>query len=71
MAALYLAVVPGRSGWDQLVQDSSLFQRNIKGTFLGVADIFISEFRTIDGEEVFYIPNPALGLWIDRQRMSE
>ena len=28
-------------------------------------------FNTIDGEEVFYIPNPALGLWIDRQRMSE
>ena len=51
--------------------DTCRFQRNIKRTFLGVADIFISEFRTIDGEEVFYIPNPALGLWIDRQRMSE
>ena len=24
-------------------------------------------FHTIDGEEVFYIPNPALGLWINRE----
>ncbi len=23
-----------------------------------------------DGEEIYYIPNPALGLWIDRSRMS-
>ena len=23
-------------------------------------------FNTIDGEEIFYVPNPALGLWIDR-----
>ena len=21
-----------------------------------------------DGEEVYFIPNPALGLWIDRER---
>ena len=51
--------------------DTCRFQRNIKRTFFCVADVFIGEFRTIDGEEVFYIPNPALGLWIDRQRMSE
>jgi len=24
-----------------------------------------------DGEEVFYIPNPALGLWIDRKRFEQ
>ncbi len=24
--------------------------------------------NTVDGEEIFYIPNPALGLWIDRER---
>ena len=47
MAALYLTVVPGRSGWDQLVQDSSIFQCNIKGTFLRFADVFVGEFRTI------------------------
>ena len=71
VAAFYLTVVPRCPGRDQLMGDTCRFQRNIKRTFLGVADIFISEFRTIDGEEVFYIPNPALGLWIDRQRMSE
>lgn len=27
-------------------------------------------FNTVDGEEIFYIPNPALGLWIDRERFS-
>ena len=23
-----------------------------------------------DGEEIFFIPNPALGLWIDRERFE-
>ncbi|PKM39186.1 MAG: D-mannonate epimerase [Firmicutes bacterium HGW-Firmicutes-9] len=28
-------------------------------------------FNTMpDGEEIFYIPNPALGLWIDRERFA-
>ena len=27
-------------------------------------------FNTMGGEEVFYIPNPALGLWIDRERFN-
>ena len=27
-------------------------------------------FNTVDGEEIFFIPNPALGLWIDRSRFS-
>ena len=25
-------------------------------------------FNTVDGEEIYYIPNPALGLWADRGR---
>ena len=25
-------------------------------------------FNVVDGEEIYYIPNPALGLWIDRER---
>jgi len=25
-------------------------------------------YNTVDGEEIFYIPNPALGLWISRER---
>lgn len=28
-------------------------------------------FNEVDGEEVFYIPNPALGLWIDKNRFEE
>ena len=27
-------------------------------------------YNTVDGEEVYYIPNPALGLWIDRERFE-
>ena len=25
-------------------------------------------YNTVDGETVYYIPNPALGLWIDREK---
>ena len=24
--------------------------------------------NTVDGEEIYYIPNPALGLWINREK---
>lgn len=27
-------------------------------------------YNTVDGEEIYYIPNPALGLWIDRKRFE-
>ena len=27
-------------------------------------------FNTVNGEEIYYIPNPALGLWIDRERFE-
>ncbi len=27
-------------------------------------------FNIADGEEIYYIPNPALGLWIDRERFQ-
>ena len=27
-------------------------------------------YNTVDGEEIFFIPNPALGLWIDRERFE-
>ncbi len=26
--------------------------------------------NTVDGEEIYFIPNPALGLWIDRERFE-
>ena len=25
-------------------------------------------YNTVDGEEIYYIPNPALGLWINREK---
>ena len=28
-------------------------------------------YNTVCGEEIFYIPNPALGLWIDRERFMK
>ena len=28
-------------------------------------------YNTIDGEEIYYIPNPALGLWIDKNKFNE
>jgi len=27
-------------------------------------------YNTVDGEEIYFIPNPALGLWIDRERFA-
>jgi hypothetical protein len=27
-------------------------------------------YNTVNGEEIYYIPNPALGLWIDRERFN-
>lgn len=28
-------------------------------------------YNTVDGEEIFFIPNPALGLWINREKFAE
>ena len=28
-------------------------------------------YNTVDGEQVYFIPNPALGLWIDRERFEK
>ena len=28
-------------------------------------------YNTIDGEEIYYVPNPALGLWIDKNKFKE
>ena len=30
----------------------------------------IPGYQTINGEEVFYIPNPALGLWIEKSKLN-
>ena len=28
-------------------------------------------YNTVDGEEIYFIPNPALGLWINRERFND
>ena len=28
-------------------------------------------YNTVDGEEIYFIPNPALGLWINRETFKE
>lgn len=28
-------------------------------------------YNIVDGEEIYYVPNPALGLWIDKNKFSE
>lgn len=28
-------------------------------------------YNTVDGEEIFYIPNPALGLWINKEKFDQ
>lgn len=28
-------------------------------------------YNTVDGEEIYYIPNPALGLWINREKFEQ
>ena len=27
-------------------------------------------YNTVDSEEIYYIPNPALGLWINREKFE-
>lgn len=26
-------------------------------------------YNTVDGEEIYYIPNPALGLWMNKEKL--
>lgn len=28
-------------------------------------------YNTVDGEKIYYIPNPALGLWINREKFED
>ena len=27
-------------------------------------------YNTVDGEEIYFIPNPALGLWINKEKFN-
>ena len=31
----------------------------------------IMSYTTVGGEEIYYIPNPALGLWINREKFED
>jgi nickel-dependent lactate racemase len=33
-------------------------------------DTLYPGFNTVDGEEIYYIPNPALGLWVDKAKFT-
>ena len=46
--------------WGKLLKNSVLRQR----TTLQYG------YNTVDGEEIYYIPNPALGLWINREKFE-
>ena len=39
---------------------------SITPVFFYVYDVYF----TVDGEEIYFIPNPALGLWIDKERFN-
>ena len=28
-------------------------------------------YNTVEGEEIYYVPNPALGLWINREKFEQ
>ena len=47
MTPLYLAVVPGRSGWDQLVLHTGVLQSNVKQTEFRIADVLVCKLRPI------------------------
>ena len=34
-------------------------------------ETLVKGYNLIDGEEIYYIPNPALGLWIDREKFKD
>ena len=47
MTPLYLAVVPGRSGWDQLVLHTGVLQSNVKQTEFRIADVLVCKLRPV------------------------
>ena len=47
MTPLYLAVVPRRSGWDQLVLHAGVLQSNVKRTEFRIADILVCKLSSV------------------------
>lgn len=60
VASFYLAVVPRRSGWDQLMKNSRPLQYNVKRTFFCIADVFIGELRSIICLDCLYLKRKRL-----------
>ena len=47
MTPLYLAVVPRRSGWNQLVLHTGVLQSNVKRTEFHIADLLVCKLRPV------------------------
>ena len=47
MTPLYLAVVPRRSGWDQLVLHAGVLQSDVKRTEFHIADVLVCKLRPV------------------------
>ena len=47
MTPLYLAVVPRRSGWNQLVLHTGVLQSNVKQTEFRIADVLVCKLSPI------------------------
>ena len=47
MTPLYLAVVPRRSGWNQLVLHTGVLQSNVKRTEFRIADVLVCKLRSV------------------------
>lgn len=47
MTPLYLAVVPRRSGWNQLVLHTGVLQSNVKRTEFRIADVLVCKLSPI------------------------
>lgn len=47
MTPLYLAVVPRRSGWNQLVLHTGVLQSDVKRTEFRIADVLVCKLRSV------------------------
>lgn len=47
MPPLYLAIVPRRSGWDQIVLHTGVLQSDVKRTEFRIADVLVCKLRSV------------------------
>ena len=53
MTPLYLAVVPGRSGRNQLVLHAGVLQSDVKRTEFRIADVLVFKLRSVIRNESY------------------